>query len=160
MDDDLFAVRFSSIELLTNREHAQQSIWWHLSKSADLFVNDRDELMHWGEFDTAMHHYVTRLKGRDRFPDGDMYLYSAMLLPSKNVASTVVVENQGLAEHGEIAQNYAKNGPTRYLNARECPGSISLLARKGDFEVHQAYDLTQTDDSIIQLPPTTPDYSI
>lgn len=151
-DDNKFAVRYSSVRLMTDREHAQQAIWWHVSRSPDLFVNNRDELMHWGEFDTVMHHYVTRLNSLARDGDRIMYLYSAVLKPTVDTSEHVFVENQLVDDHRELAAAYKNHGPTRYLNVRERPGSISLIARKGDFNPHQGFDLTQRDEMVIRLP--------
>ncbi|WIB13310.1 hypothetical protein [Curtobacterium sp. MCPF17_052] len=135
-------MRYTSIELLTNNSHAQQAIWWHISPSADLFVNTQDDLMHWGEFDTPVHHYLTKLSElQNSRKDSYRYLYSAYLRSGASINPTVFVENQDLDQHGEIEAAYKAHGPTRYLNIRERPGSISLIARKRDFVVHQAFDL-------------------
>lgn len=150
-DDNQFAVRHASIQLMTNSHHADQAIWWHASTSPDLFVNDQDLLMHWGEFDTTMHHYLRRIKGNSRARDRVLYLYSAML--TRGVGRNVFIENLDLVQqHTELVMAYDEQGPTRYLNLREAPGSISLVARKGDFTPHQGYDISQTDDSVIKLP--------
>jgi len=157
-DDDRFAVRQSSTELLRSTNHAQQAMWWHVSRSADLFVNDEEqrnpryEYMHWGEFDTVMHHFLAYLQPFASSSGRMLYLYSAVLRPERLVAADVFVENQGVAEHGELKQAYDELGPIRYLNVRERPGSISLLARKSDFVVHQGFDLEQHDHRVVKLP--------
>ncbi|MEJ1816060.1 hypothetical protein [Clavibacter michiganensis] len=151
-DDERYAVRYSSIELLRNAAHAQQFIWWHLSTSSNLFVNDLEKYMHWGEFDTVMHHFVAYNKPSKRDENRMLYLYSAMLLPDRHVAVEVIVENEGATQHDDLKRAYDRSGPTRYLNVRERPGSVSLVARKRDFLVHQAFDLEQHDETVIKLP--------
>ncbi|MEB0004163.1 hypothetical protein QN357_14620 [Cryobacterium sp. RTC2.1] len=142
-DDDRIAVRQSSIPLLTDPVHANFAIWWHVSGSLKLFLNDQDVELHWGEFDTVMHYYVTRSDHRGwagRATD-PRYLYSAMLREGADVNTKAFIENQPADEHRAILGTYVQGGPVRYLNARERPGSVSIVARKTDFEVIDCIDL-------------------
>ncbi|MEO2132744.1 hypothetical protein [Microbacterium sp.] len=115
--------------------------------------------MHWGELDTVLHYYATESLmpawSTSRRP---RYLYAATLRPGVAVNPTAFVENQSVDEHVEILAAAASQGPTRYLNTREVPGSVSLVALKTDFTPIHCIDLwNQVNSSGIMLPPPPPE---
>ncbi len=154
VDDSGFAVRAASVPLLVDLAHARAAIWWHVSSGPDVFVNDRDDEMHWGEFDAAMHRLVARATtaGARRGDENDpRYLYSAMLEENVDMVEDLFVENEFADQHQSMS-DASQNGPVRYLNTRERPGSISLLARKGQFRVIACVDLWFQGGAEIRLP--------
>jgi hypothetical protein len=143
-DDDQIAVRPSSIPLFTDPAHAGSVIWWHVSRSPEVFENKEDMHMHWGELDTVMHYFVTRSRrpaGWCGRPEDPRYLYSAKLRDTVRVNVRAFIENQPADEHRAILEAYAQGAPVRYLNVRERPGSVSLVACKADFKVLECIDL-------------------
>ena len=140
--DLIFSVREDSVKFLDDPE-VTATTWFHTSVHENWyehifsgFEGDEIPAVHLGTEQAALDRVVAL--EYFNYDSAPMYLYEVKLKDGVDIAPVLSLDDNSLPEYVTDLtgyKDYSATGVSRYLNAYESPGSISLLANPECFDV-------------------------
>lgn len=117
-----------------DEDYARNAIWYHATSYENWFetAHANRKMVHLGTHESAIDRFEHK-----KFEGGNWFLYALKMRPGADLSPVVVPDDDSVApevyNHIGSDKNYMHR-VTRYVNAYEAPGSISLVAALSEFE--------------------------
>lgn len=144
---DAWVIPYDKHGVLSDPANISRTTWFHVSKSST-WDETQNSVIHVGTRQSAIDRARDMVMGNEH--DGDLYLYEVTVNPLATVSPVVFPD---MVELWDDVTEYCTGHVTRYVNAYEDPGSISLIVNSRIATMHQ---VATVNVDILGTPHVTP----